>query len=84
MAYVTISATGEFEWIDFSIKEDWADFILKQKNEQEEGYFLEVDLEYLDEVHDLHYTYQCTPEKLNIGEKHISEHQKKVREGAWS
>ena len=26
--------TGEFEWIDVSTKEDWTDFILKQKDGQ--------------------------------------------------
>ena len=69
------------EWIDVLPKKDWTDFILKQKDEQEEGYFLEVDLEYPEELHDLNDTYSCVPEKLE--EKYLSEHQK-VREGVWS
>ena len=40
--------TGGFEWIDVTKRENWADFILQQHVEQEEGYMLEVDLEYPD------------------------------------
>ena len=58
--------------------EDWADFILKQGDEQEEGYFLTVDLKYPRELHDLHDTYPCAPEKLKIDEKYLSENQKKL------
>ena len=36
--------TGGFEWV--SPKENWEEFILQQEDEQEEGYFLEVDLDY--------------------------------------
>ena len=68
--------TGEFEWVDVSTKEDWTDFILKQKNEQEEGYFLEVYLEYPEDLHDLHDTYPCAPERFKIEEKYLSEYQK--------
>ena len=37
--------TGGYEWVKVSENEDWTEFILKQGDEQEEGYFLEVDLE---------------------------------------
>ena len=70
--------TGGFEWIEVSENEDWTDFILKQKDKQEEGYFLEVDLEYPEELHDLHDTYPCTPEKLKIEKKLLSEHQREL------
>ena len=65
---------GEFEWVHVSTKEDWTYFILKQKDEQGKGYFLEVDLEYPEDLHDLHDTYPCAPEKLNIDEKYLSEY----------
>merc|ERR1712115_137949 len=42
----------------------------------EDGYFLEVDLEYPEELHDFHDTYPCAPEKLKIEEKYLSDHQK--------
>ena len=48
--------TGWFEWVEVSEIEDWVDFILKQGDEQEEGYFLEVDLEYPEELYDLYDT----------------------------
>ena len=70
--------TGGFEWVEVSENEDWVDFILKQGDEQEEGYFLEVDLEYPEELHDLHDTYPCAPERFKIEEKYLSEHQKKL------
>ena len=70
--------TGGFEWIEVSENEDWTDFILKQKDEQEEGYFLEVDLEYPEDLHDLHDTYPCAPERFKIEEKYLSKYQKKL------
>ena len=60
--------TREFNWAEVSIIEDRADLILKQKDEQEEGYFLEVDLEYPEDLYDLYDTYPCAPERFNIEE----------------
>merc|ERR1711954_563234 len=45
---------------------------------QEKGYFLEVDLECPKELHDIHDTYPCAPEKLKIEEKYLSDHQKEL------
>ena len=73
--------TGGFDWMDVSTKEDQTDFILKQKDEQEEGYFLEVDLEYPENLHDLHDTYPCAPERFKIEEEYLSEHQKEIGKG---
>ena len=70
--------TDEFEWLDASLKEDWTNFILKQKDEQGEGYFLQVNLEYPEDLHDLHDTYPCAPERFKIDEKYLSEYQKKL------
>ena len=70
--------TGSFRWIEVSTKEDWTDFIVKQKNEQEEGYFFEVDLEYPEDLHNLHHTYPYAPERFKIEEKYLSEYQKKL------
>ena len=68
-------------WVEVSSIEDWADFTLKQGDEQEIGYILEVDLEYPEELHDLHDTYPCAPEKFKIEEKYLSEHQKELGRG---
>ena len=38
--------TGGFRWVDVKDTDNWEEFILNQKDEQEDGYFLEVDLEY--------------------------------------
>ena len=51
---------------------------MNQQDEQEDGYFLEVDLEYPEELHDLHNNYPCAPEKINIEENYLIEHQKKL------
>ena len=66
--------TGGFEWVEVSENEDWAEFILKQRDEQEEGYILEVGLEYSKEIHFLNNTYPCAPEKIKIEERYLSEH----------
>merc|ERR1712115_233547 len=68
--------TGGFELVEINDKDNWAEFILKQGDEHDEGYFLEVDLEYPEELHDFHDTYPCAPEKLKIEEKYLSDHQK--------
>ena len=46
-----------------------------QEEEQEQGYFLEVDLEYANELHDLHDTFPCVPEHLKIQESMLSVYQ---------
>ena len=69
---------SDFMWVEVSSIEDWADFILKQGDEQEIGYILEVDLEYPEELHDLHESYPCAPEKFKIEEKYLSDHQKEI------
>ena len=38
--------TGGFVWVDVGERENQEEFIIQQEDEQEEGYFLEVDLEY--------------------------------------
>ena len=47
-----------------SENEEWVEFILKHRDEQEEGYFLEADLEYPEGLHDLHDKYLCAPENI--------------------
>ena len=72
--------TGGFEWIDVTEREKWAEFILQQHDEQEEGYMLEVDLEYPDELHDIHDNFPCAPEKMKIKKCYLSENQKQMGE----
>ena len=68
--------TGGFKWVPVEERENWAEFILQQQDEQEEGYFLEVDLDYPEELHNIHDNYPCAPEKMKIEERYLSDHQK--------
>ena len=49
--------TGGFEWVTVEERENWAEFIMEQNDEQEEGYMLEVDLEYPQELQRLSISY---------------------------
>ena len=42
------------------------------------GYFLEVDLEYSDEIHALHNNYPLAPEKLAVPYEMLSDYCKKI------
>ena len=56
---------GEFKWIKNLDK-----FDVNLINEKSEiRYFLEVNLEYPDELHELHNDYSLAPEKLAISSK---------------
>ena len=73
--------TGEFVWIDMTVPrsaEFWTEFVLSQKDEQDEGFMFEVDLEYPHHLHDLHDNYPLAPEHLNITEEMLSPYQKKL------
>ena len=60
----------EFEWIENINK-----FDVNSINEKSDtGYFLEVDLEYPDELHELHNDYLLTPEKLVVSSDMLSEY----------
>ena len=72
--------TGGFEWVDVTQRENWGDFILQQHDEQEDGYMLEVDLEYPEQLHDIHDNFPCAPEKMVIKKSYLSDTQKKMGE----
>ena len=42
------------------------DFIKSYKNESDEGYFLEVDIQYLEKLHKLHNDLPFLPERIKI------------------
>ena len=65
---------GEFEWL-----ENVDEFDVNSINEKSDtGYFLEVDLEYLDELHELHNDYPLAPEKLTVTNDMLSKYCKKI------
>ena len=68
--------SGGFEWVPVEERENWAEFIMEQNDEQEEGYMLEVDLEYPQEIHNIHDNFPCAPEKMIIQKCYLSDDQK--------
>ena len=65
---------GEFEWL-----ENVDEFDVNSINEKSEiGYFLEVDLEYSDELHKLHNDYPLAPEKLAVTNDMLSKYCKEI------
>ena len=56
--------TGDFEWLS---QEEISNFNLETvQDDGEEGYILEVDLEYPEHLHDLHNDYPLVPEKMKV------------------
>ena len=82
--------THGFEWVDDVSSDnclqynestvDWKTKILSLSDEQEDGYIFEVDLEYPQELHDLHDTYPVAPEHMEIEKSMLSPYQQKLGE----
>ena len=53
--------TGGFVWVDVTERDNWTEFIIQQQDEQEEGYLIEVDLDYPEELHYIHDNYPSAP-----------------------
>ena len=65
---------GEIEWL-----ENINEFDINSINEKSDtGYFLEVDLEYPDELHELHNGYPLAPEKFAIPSDMLSKYCKEI------
>ena len=73
--------TGDFKWIPSEDFEDPEDFILENyTNDTRKGVVLEVDLEYPEELHDLHNDYPLAPEKILITDDMLSKYCKDLKE----
>ena len=64
----------KFEWV-----ENVDEFDVNSIDEKSEiGYFLEVDLEYLNELHELHNDYPLAPEKITVTNDMLSKYSKEI------
>ena len=63
---------GEFKWL--SEKEINKFWLVSVSENSSTGYILEVDLEYPDELHDLHNDYPLAPEKLEVSQDMLSKY----------
>ena len=63
----------KFEWLENLDKFD----VMSINEKSDTGYFLEVDLEYPDELHELHNDYPLAPEKLAVTNNMLSKYCKK-------
>ena len=56
---------SNFEWIKDTSQFN-EDFIKQYNEESDEGYFLEVDVQYLEKLHELHNDLPFLPERMKI------------------
>ena len=72
--------TKGFEWVPLETlsPEFWTEFVLAQKDEQDDGYMFEVDMRYPEHLHNSHDDYPLAPEHLNIQREMLSTYQKNL------
>eukprot|EP00438_Fugacium_kawagutii_P030269 Skav219081 [mRNA] locus=scaffold1777:108894:110345:+ [translate_table: standard] len=66
---------GKLKWIKKILTEQ---MIMDWKENDDNAYILEVDLEYPKEIHDEHIDYPLAPENMNVEEKLLSDHQREL------
>ena len=72
--------TGAFRWEDDC--EQLAKTIVDHPADDPEGFILEVDLEYQEDLHNAHNTYPLAPERMVVQKKWMSEYQHSLL-GIW-
>ena len=61
--YWNINNLNNFEWVKDTSQFN-EDFIKNYNEESDEGYFLEVDVQYLEKLHELHNDLPSLPERM--------------------
>ncbi|GFU73994.1 uncharacterized protein TNCV_1440321 [Trichonephila clavipes] len=67
-----ILPTHDFSWTDEDVN------FMNVPDDSEIGYIFEVDLEYPDELHDLHNCYPLAPEKIEVSVSECSPYTKNI------
>ena len=66
---------GDFKWVDLKDPE----VLLNYYQYSDKGVILEVDLEYPEELHDLHNDYPCAPEKICVSNDMLSDYCREIK-----
>ena len=69
---------GRFRWIDVNTSESLLDDILLTPDDGDNGFFVEVDLEYPSHLHDIHNDYPLAPERREITREELSDYQRSL------
>jgi len=74
--------TGNFKWLGNipDTSREIEKFLSKYTENSDKGIILEVDLEYPEELHQLHNDYPCAPEKMIITNDMLSDYARKLKE----
>ena len=67
--------TGGFQWVDDCALAQLAKTITEHPAGSRKGYILEVDLEYPEELHDVHNAYPLAPERMVVKKEWMSDYQ---------
>ena len=65
MGNVAKASSNNFEWIK-DTSQFTEDFIKNYNEESDEGYFLEVDVQYFEKLHEFHNDLPFLPERMKI------------------
>ena len=70
---------GGFKWVE--VNNETVNRILNKSDNSLHGYYLEVDLDYPEELHDIHNDYSMAPEKIRIEDKMLSPYSLEIKNG---
>ena len=68
---------GGFKWV--KVNNETINRVLNKSDNSLHGYFLEVDLDYPEDLNEEHNDYSLAPEKIKVREEMLSPHQLKMK-----